>query len=403
MFTKLIQANAAQIPLRDESVHCAVGSPPYWNLRVYLGEPVAWPATRYRPMPGLDFLSVESWRGCLGQEATPEAYTAHIVSVFREVWRVLRDDGTAWLNIGDSYAGSGMGWSKNNAGYRKNWLESFGNKRPPGYISSPSRGLKPRDLVGVPWRIAFALQADGWYVRGNVIWVKGMSFCPAFSGSVTPESVKNRPTRSFENLLLLTKRPKGYFYNYIAAREPAVTEGGWPGIGPQHSAARGRGEGNKTMDTRPMRNLRSVWALPPSPYKGKHFAVFPPSLVKPCIEASTSTKGCCPHCGAPWQRTGVEDPAEDETHDTWTQLRFQPGALEPEPVEENPDELLASWRQGCGCELSPPVPAVVLDPFVGSGTTLLVAAGMGRAAIGLDLSHVYLHGLAQKRLGFFAA
>ena len=398
MLTKLVQANAAQIPLQDKSICCVVTSPPYWNQRAYPGRPIDWPVVEYIPMPGLDCSSVDSWQGCLGQETTPEAYTAHLVLVFREVWRVLRDDGSIWLNIGDSYAGSGMGWCKE-AGYRRDWLEDWNGRQPPGYISSPSRGLKPRDLVGIPWRVTFALQADGWFVRGNVIWVKGLSFCPAFSGSVTPESVKNRPTRSFENLFLLTKKPKNYFYDYVAAREPAVTGGGWPGIGPQHGTARGRGEKYEPMDVRPMRNLRSAWVLPPSPYKGSHFAVFPPSLVRPCIEAGTSAEGCCPHCGAPWQREGIENLAWAEDEEDM-QPGFWPTSKPAE--EQTEDEPTFGWRQSCDCEPSPPVPAVVLDPFVGSGTTLLVAAGMGRAAIGLDLSHTYLHDLARKRLGFFA-
>jgi DNA modification methylase len=327
-----------------ESVHCVVTSPPYWGLRDY----------------GSD--------GQLGLEATPEAYVANMVDVFREVRRVLRDDGTLWLNLGDSYA-TGAGSYRNpgsdvspidhggKQGYTKDYARAQPNRM-------PIPGLKPKDLVGIPWRVAFALQADGWYLRSDIIWAKP---------NPMPESVTDRPTKAHEYLFLLAKSAR-YYFDAEAVREPAesgpsdlreMAEGrvrigglvkeqtdpllkasGLTNIGRKRSVGgkqlasaqasapsskrrmggfNDRWDASEDNGTAPVgRNIRTVWTIATEPYPGAHFATFPRKLVEPCVKAG------CPEGGT------------------------------------------------------------VLDPFAGSGTTLLVAQALGRRGIGIDLNPEYL-------------
>lgn len=316
----LIQGDARSLPLRDGCVQCVVTSPPYYGLR--------------------DYGTVDQ----IGLEATPDAYVEHLVQVFRELRRVLKDDGVAWLNLGDSYgvpSGGGYGPASTLAG--------FTNPNTKGRQMYESRvkvtsDVKPKDLNGIPWRVAFALQADGWYLRSDVIWAKP---------NPMPESVTDRPTKSHEYLFLLTKSER-YYYDAAAIAEPLNEE----------SIARyGRVEKNgevydpvrhkhghpdtthKTMHRAPMqvlteaaarvvkrgtRNKRTVWTIPTMPYSGAHFATMPEKLVEPCI--------------------------------------------------------LAGSRYG----------DLVLDPFSGSGTVLAVAQRLGRRAVGVDLNPAY-HALAKVR------
>ena len=245
--------------LPDASVQCCVTSPPYWGLRDY---------------------GVE---GQLGLEATPDAYVQKMVEVFREVRRVLKDDGTCWLNLGDSYSGSGKGDNPNgkqgtNTGTR---------------FDSPTSGtvpvgLKAKDLVGIPWRVAFALQADGWYLRSDIIWHKP---------NPMPESVTDRPTKSHEYMFLLTKSER-YFYDHEAIQE-ALTR---PDEGGRKTPARFGGadkfveaqkqsrlhSGNEYLGTaNGKRNKRTVWTIATQPYAEAHFATFPPKLIEPCILAGS--------------------------------------------------------------------------------------------------------------------
>jgi len=274
----LISGDARQIPLKAQSVQCVVTSPPYWKLRDY------------------------GTAGQIGLEPTPEKYVDAVVDVFREVWRVLKSDGMVWLNLGDSYAKT-----------------VFLND-----------GLKPKDLIGIPWRVALALQADGWYLRSDIIWHKP---------NPMPESVIDRPTKSHEYLFLFTKKMR-YYYDADAVREPNAinpnwnygseryrriitqdvygTDGdnkrrkagpkGWSGLAP--SGPHGSG-----------RNRRTVWTVPTQPTKGAHFATFPEKLIEPCI--------------------------------------------------------LAGSKEG----------DIVFDPFVGSGTTIQVAKRHNRKGVGLDLAY----------------
>ena len=238
--------------IADGSVQCCVTSPPYWGLRDYgNGDQI-------------------------GLEQTPEAYVAELVAVFREVWRVMRDDGVLWLNIGDSYAGSGKGPAGNlGATHNERHLEHVHSKIVPS-------GLKPKDLVGIPWRVAFALQADGWYLRQDIIWAKP---------NPMPESVTDRCTKSHEYLFLLTKSAKYYFDN-VAIKEPSANLGttkikfGGTKYGDSNDPKHATKSGNEYIDSG-TRNKRSVWTITTKPFRGAHFAVMPEALVEPCILASS--------------------------------------------------------------------------------------------------------------------
>ena len=262
--------------MEAESVHTVVTSPPYWGLRDYGAE------------------------GQLGLEPTPEQYVENMVAVFREVRRVLRSDGTLWLNLGDSYAGGGQ-TGRNDGGRPekgKGWAE-YDIKRTKVRRDD---GLKPKDLVGIPWRVAFALQADGWYLRSDIIWSKP---------NPMPESVTDRPTKAHEYLFLLAKS-SSYYFDADAVREGFADErmGASGARSLNYSEGSGRndtlgGDGKRGLGVSPAaagRNIRSVWTIATQPYPGAHFATFPPKLVEPCILAGTSERGVCPECGAPWRR-----------------------------------------------------------------------------------------------------
>lgn len=249
--------------LPDESLNCCVTSPPYWGLRDY---------------------GIENQ---LGLEATPEEYVAHLVEVFREVRRVLRDDGTLWLNLGDSYAAGG-----NNAGSRPEDLtDKQRSNRGCRYERriAPS-GLKPKDLVGIPWRVAFALQADGWYLRSDIIWHKP---------NPMPEAVTDRPTKAHEYIFLLSKSEK-YYYDAEAIKEPAESRSlsKWQDRKADGEPTR-RGDPSTsghitrtaTLASSDGRNKRSVWTVPTEPYPEAHFATFPEDLIKPCIKAGSPSGG----------------------------------------------------------------------------------------------------------------
>ncbi len=237
--------------LPAESVQCCVTSPPYYGLRDY----------------GVD--------GQIGLEPTPDEYVAQMVAVFRAVRRVLRDDGTLWLNIGDSYNGGGVGGgcAKGEA------LAGSGNRDRQGEDRKTLRvaGAKPKDLLGIPWLLAFALRADGWYLRSEIIWHKP---------NPMPESVRDRPTKSHETVFLLTKRAQ-YFYDADAISEPAEGREDEPRagmLGSGHSSPQLSGRGGFGGGTR---NARSVWTIATQPYSGAHFATMPPDLAQRCIMAGT--------------------------------------------------------------------------------------------------------------------
>jgi DNA modification methylase len=339
----------------------------------------------------------------IGLEATPDEYVAKLVTVFREVRRVLRDDGTLWLNVGDSY---------NNAGSSRNGEGLDGNRRGGatgadgelGYKKRDSRrawrdiGIKHKDLIGIPWLLAFALRADGWYLRQDVIWSKP---------NPMPESVRDRCTKAHEYLFLLSKGPR-YWCDMGAIAEPSATND------PRRPYT---SQGAKDMDGREVwhsgkprdgdefsnRNKRSVWTIPtqPNPCPEKiHFAVMPEALATPCVLAGTSEKGCCPRCRAPWRRlvevagrvaTTRADRQEIAERKQQQELKgvnsYQHGvAMEG---SRGRTTRTVGWRPSCGCDAGEPVPCLVLDPFAGAGTVLKVAVRHGRRAVAVELNPAY--------------
>ncbi|MBV9471089.1 MAG: site-specific DNA-methyltransferase [Abitibacteriaceae bacterium] len=343
-------------------------------------------------------------------------------SVCAELWRVLRHDGTLWLNLGDSYAQSG---GSNSVPPKPNRPES---RRPlPQAARTLGRwkalpGLKKKDLVGVPWRVALALQADGWYLRTDIVWAKG---------NPMPESVTDRPTRSHEYLFLLTKSQR-YYYDQAAVAEPiaaiskrrysqgtlGIQRGGFK----QEQYAAGL-PGQKARNRRPAdilkslaerqrqtRNSRSVWQINTQPSRLNHFATFPTELPRRCILAGTSEKGCCPHCGAPWRRvvmrhrvvrTGITCslyPPGSNGH----RISLLRQTVRAQGTESGPNAETLGWTAGCACPPHKPVPCTVLDPFMGSGTTGLVAIRHGRRFVGIDLNPSYIE-MARHRIQAAAA
>lgn len=240
------------------------------------------------------FCSCGAWHGTLGNEPSPDLYVAHLLEVFREVWRVLRDDGTVWANLGDSFASTSSYNAPRSSGGKYGRVEA--PRQPNAGIPL---GLKPKDLMGIPWTVALALRADGWHLRRDIIWEK-----PA----PMPESVTDRCTTSHEYIFMLTKRAD-YFYDHEAVKEPDSGQdhprailGGQASLEPSgglmspHRGIRTPGGRNGTG-----RNRRSVWRIASKPFVGLHFATFPLELPEICIRAGTSERGCCRFCGAPWR------------------------------------------------------------------------------------------------------
>lgn len=374
MIDRIVLGDARSIlaQMADRIVQTCITSPPYWGLRDYGLEPVVWdgdsdcehewdnhhqaprggkctqcntPNTGgNRAMQEMGSLRGEgidssfcrlcgAWRGSLGLEPTPELYIDHLVQIFRQVWRVLRDDGTLWLNIGDSYAGGNRGGNPDDSPFRKQ-ATNRGSLVAPTPIP-PGSVLKPKDMVLIPFRLALALQADGWWVRSDIIWHKP---------SCMPSSVTDRPTTDFEHVFLLAKSKK-YFYDQDAIREPmseatrardqysfnGAFKGQFGGTPGEERWQNGRPIEQPRFYSAAGRNKRTVWSINPKPYAEAHFATFPPKLVEPMILAGS---------------------AEGD---------------------------------------------IVLDPFAGSGTTCAVAKEHRRRYIGIEANPEYIT-MAEKRI-----
>jgi len=333
--------------LGDESVHCVISSPPYWGLRDYRAE------------------------GQIGLEDSPDRYVERLVQVFREVRRVLRRDGTLWLNLGDSYAQGGRGTPGGPASTLNGarWCHDEANRAMKARGESyrrPPPGLKPKDLLGLPFEVVRAMRAEGWYWRQTNIWHKP---------NAMPEPVRDRPTTAHEYLFLLS-RSEHYFYDAEAIKEPVTSD----------DAVRRGTE---------LRNKRSVWSInsAASGVDDRHFATFPEDLVRPCIEAGTSRRGVCSACGAPVERRVKRIRTRDGVPSKLPPFRNTDKAAPSAAVGIGHGRIgtitrTTGWRATCKCK-APPAPAVVLDPFSGTATTGVVALKLGRSYIGLELNPSY--------------
>lgn len=391
--------------LPAKSVQCVVTSPPYYGLRSYLED-----GHEHKHME----LGGESSPDCMSPRLKPgfplcgKCFCCHLVEVFRHVRRVLRDDGTVWLNLGDSYSGGKTGRDDNDAATRAKMdahghgggvkLQRTGNN---GRRRYPSPSFPSGNLIGVPWRVALALQADGWVLRQDIIkW----NPCPM------PESVKNRCTKAHEYVFLITKSMK-YFYDHDAIREKTGSEmtpeeyqtllasNGEEGNSDWYQReTNGVKDGSKSGNpiggkSHPHgRNKRSVWRISPRGYRGAHYATFPDELPEICIKAGTSEKGCCTRCGAPWKRVTEEEKLIRERPRDYVKRNGQKGTGNScSNSVAGVHSKTVGWRPTCDCPGNDsPVPCVVLDPFLGSGTSVVVAVSLGRRGVGIDLSEKYL-------------
>lgn len=472
--------------LPDASAHVVCTSPPYYGLRAYGTNPQVWggdPAcahsfgeegrprvsqaqqdngpgggvwnavsrgtdpsakrTEFSAPTGAYCTRCAAWRGELGSEPTPEQFVANLVSVFAEVRRVLHPTGVLVLNLGDSYAGSGKGWGGGSISERNNQFEHCGS------INSGKVhvGYKAKDLMQMPARVAMALQADGWYLRSVMPWLKRAAM---------PESVTDRPSNALEWLFLFS-RSRSYFWDAEAIRQQATgrtdpTNFWRKGSESQSKTSGLRGDGDRTFEKdgtvgRAFRNtdpwflsldaaiagartdlarLEAMRAtggvlldddgLPlavdinPAAYKEAHFATYPPALVVPFVKAGTSELGCCPRCLAPWARVVERGALTSEPGYERTERLYAKGVGAPQGPNRGAnffkdgfqpnhgyERSTRGWQPSCACDAGEPRPAVVLDCFAGSGTTLLVADRLGRDALGIELSEVYAR-MAQARI-----
>ncbi len=357
----------------DESVHCIVTSPPYWGLRDY------------------------GVAGQIGLEATPSEYLARMVEVFREVRRVLRSDGTCWINIGDSY---GTRWASQRMSGRAGFAEG-----PRARLGPSPAGTSEKNLIGMPWRLAFALQDDGWNLRSEIIWHKP---------NPMPESVTDRPSKSHEQIFLLSKSRR-YFYDQEAVREPQTGTTHPRSSKPTPKSKLVEDKMNRAnarfqqatygyTDVPGGRNARSVWTIATQAFPEAHFATFPEELPRRCILAGTGERGVCPECGAPWRRLRTPNPEYAEllggTHHKGNNhlngKQFTTDERTNRLRKIDTSYLTVGWEPSCECG-GEPVPATVLDPFAGSGTTVMVALQLGRSGIGIELSPEY-SAMARRRI-----
>jgi len=383
--------------LEDESVDCVVTSPPYWGLRAYGTEPVIWAGSsecehewkegmtgllhenrqglsseivsRNEELHGRQLTAMSScvkrgaWKGELGLEPQVSMYISHLMLVFDEVKRTLKPMGSLWVNIGDSYSGL--------------------------HKDAPAKSL-----CLIPERFAIAMLEHGWILRNRIVWHKT---------NPLPESVKDRFTNTYEDIFFFTKSKHYYFEQqfedaHYDGRHHTVMRGSdkyssviMPGSTPNAIAFHSH-ERWQERDGKYVRNMRDVWQISNQPYPGAHFATFPEELSRRCISAATSDKGNCSKCGKPWVKIVERKPVNRTRltgvgQDTIIGTKGRAGGLRVQTT---------GWKPQCDCN-APTKPAVVLDPFCGSGTTLAVAKRLGRRSIGIDLNQFYC-GLSMRRV-----
>lgn len=444
----LLQADAFHIPLADKSVHCVVTSPPYWGLRKYSGDQ-----------------SVGEYPD-LGLEASPEDHIDRLVSIFRDIRRVLRDDGVVWLNYGDCYAGSGgenantglMGGDTIAASSEDGTRSGLWRRNP------RKENISAGNLMLMPHRLAIALQDDGWIIRNDLVWFKRNPMPESVAGwrwertREEKERIKEggaqmtnlasmdagisggkdkveweygddyvlrkgswRHTRQHEYVFMMVKS-MNYYCNQEAVREKSSENTHHRGhklSPPKEAAGANEGHGHKdfavtTPDVLPSRNPRSVLDVPTAPYKGAHYATFPPNLIAPLIRASCPRR-CCPECGQAWapvveRKTSLQSNAGKAAERTGKFLMKSSnhprtdadGGHGSRDVRYGPvvSTNVLDYRPTCECGHDDYVPGIVLDVFVGSGTVPMVAKELLRRWIGIDISYPYLDEQARYRSGW---
>lgn len=407
MTVKIIQGDARSTGLDAGSVHCIATSPPYWGLRFYDADPRQ-----------------------IGNEPRPEAYVESMREVGHECFRVLRDDGVMFINLGDTYATGPCSWSNNGLGASS--LASTNGPRDAAKASEArpiqrsNGGLAQGNIIGIPWRVAFALQADGWILRAAIPWIKANGM---------PESVKNRPTVAHEYVFLFAKRA-GYFYDadavrVVSARPDLQGQERLAGVvgleesrndcGTYHDYCNPAGRNLRTSDFMSaaldeyeahVRRVRADGGLLLSP-DGEpltflvnpvgsnlgHFAMWPPKLVAPMILAGTSERGCCPACGAQWRRRVEKTRTKPAAPSGNSEIGRGGAAMDGR--ESHLGDRMTSRDLGffpsCSCPAHEPIPSTVLDVFGGTATTAQVAEALGRDSVIVELNEDY-HPLIRQRL-----
>ena len=376
----------------DDSVHCIVTSPPFWSQRTYghynlqtlWGDSYAhFPRGRKHPEhhefrlrwraadgAGVSCPKRCCWIGALGLEPTVAMYVTHLSQIFNEANRVLHPSGTLWVNMGDTYYSN----PSNQQGGGLDGIVRAGAKALGRLNRTSAHEYKVKDLVGLPWEVAFALRRSGWWLRRDIIWWKL---------NAMPEAPKDRPTTDHDYMFMLSKRAR-YYWDQEAVREPQSE-----GTHQRFSKAKRQAPRQKVAHPKSSyiranesfvnatqeailprgRNKRSVWAIPLQQYHGTHTATYPEKLVEPCIMSGTSEAGVCPKCLWPWNRIVNDNEGEEDR-----------------------------WLPMCMCNQNP-IPATVLDIFAGSGTTGVVAARLGRSFIGIELNPEYVKEARARILG----
>lgn len=401
----MICATACALPYAARSAHMSCTSPPYYQKRRYLGvSPTEWPAVSYSPMAGLPAIEVPAVTpavlvetpdaGILGLEPDPFAYIGHLVTIAREVRRVLRDDGIFCVNIGDSYCGSRCG-PQGETGQRSDRWFTYERSS-----SNVSPGLKPKDLMLIPARLAMALQADGWYLRsrmpGGVEDGSQIGLRPdvIWSKNAMPESVRDRPSVDFEDVFIFSKS-KRYCWDQENGRTEAEARplSSWAERSEIEPSRRGDpGESGHvtrtaTLASRAGANMRASWRINTEPTSEEHYAAWPRELVRRLTTIGTSDKGCCPECGAQWRRIVDRAPAgvrrDNGSGDALVDLGMYSGRAGEVATRT------ICWSQSCSCAPADPVPCSVLDPFSGIGRTGEVCFELGRRYMPAEISIGY--------------